>query len=454
MARKRRTRSPHPGIKLIRRARQGVTTWYARFVDPDTGKPTDTNLTKIGKTTAEARRDWAIRKSTALRERAAELALGAPRCTGGELGQALDDFLASKTNPATVETYREGVERFRLFAGQRGLSSVDDVHGHHVGQFRKWLRAAPRRMPIAGRGAGRGKRREGEAPVKATSVNNRLRSVKACLNWLRGQGRLPRVSAEAVREGLRALRADEDPPRWLRQGELRKLLGAALRHDADTFSLTRDEHDGLRPAGTTPRYRPIAPFVVAALLGGLREGELRRLTWDMVDLEARDDHGRAVGELRLPAAATKTKRARVVDLGVAPGLRQLLAALRLRSGGSGHVFPVERSVVEAARRRLVRSFGAPAFSWQDLRSTCESYHVNMPAFGAAAVWQAPLRVGNSPTIAQRFYVGLVRGIPSDARALEVAMDVGDLVLRVVRQVSGERDDEGAAGVHDERAAAV
>lgn len=461
---KRRSRSPHPGVKLVKRARLGVVTWYARHVDPDTGRLKDVNLSALRHTTDEARREFAERLSKADAKRRDALATGAARHTGGELAASLESFLAGVTNAATRRTYGEGVRRFASWAAGAGLTSTDDVHPHHLAQFREWLKTTPRYAPASGKGNGQGARRVGAEPAKATSINNRLRSVKAALNALRKLGRLPHVNALDIRERLEALPTDEDPPEFLRGPDVRRLLAAALRHDADTFDVTRDEHarEGLGyarqraaaearaaglpleaaalPTGSTPRYQPVAPFVLAALLGGMREGELERLTWDMVDVDARDAQGRTAGELRLPASATKTRKARDVDLGIAPALRSLLVALRLRSGGAtGPVFSWTRDAVEAARKRLVGSFGAPKFSWQALRSTCETYHANMPGVGSAA-YQAARRVGNSVAVAERFYLGLVKGLPLDARTLEEAMGVVDLAGRIVRAASGERVD--------------
>src|SRR5690606_11963233 len=105
------------------------------------------------------------------------------------------------------------------------------------------------------------------------------------------------------------------------------------------------------------------------LLTGMRADEARELRWAAVDLDAEPG-----GAIRLRPEDVKTKHGRTVDLVVSPALRSILRALRLRSGGAGYVFggdePYSRSKIEAARKRLVRSFGAPEFTWQALRSTC------------------------------------------------------------------------------------
>lgn len=448
--RARRTRSPHPGVKLVAREREGVTTHYARFVDPDTNKVRDENLSKLLLSSEPARVEWAKRKSQALAERRRELALGAARHTNTATGQALDEFLATVTNPATRATYGEGVERLRAWAEERGLKTTDEILPHHLAQFREWLRVQPRQR-IA-KGGKRGARKPEEQRVKATSVNNRLRSTKACLNWLREQGKLAHVGRDDIRERLKALPADEDPPTFLRPEQLRQLLRAVLSHDGERFNITREEHATREGIGSTPRYTPIGPFLLTALLGGFREGELHRLTWSMVDLDALDEHGQRVGEIRLPGAGTKTRRARTVDLGVSPALRRLLIAWKLRTGGRGYVFggeePWSRAAVEAARKRLVGTrvrkkkgagFGAPRFAWQELRSTCATFLTNAPGiFGASAAYRSAAQLGHRTEVAERFYLGLVRGISRDAHSVEAAMGIGDLAEEIVKATNGGR----------------
>lgn len=449
----RRTRSPHPGVKLIRREREGAVTWYARFADPDTGKPRDENLSKLLLTSEPARVEWAKRKSTALAERLRELALGGARHTNTATGAALDEFLATVTNPATRATYGEGVERFRAWAEGRGLATTDEIHPHHLAQFREWLRSQPRQR--AAQGGKRGARTAEENRVKASSVNNRLRSTKAALNWLREQGKLAHVQRDDIRERLKALPADEDPPVYLRPEQLRHLLRAVLAHDGERFEITRSENASREGIGSTPRYTPVGPFLLTALLGGFREGELHRLTWDMVDLDALDEHGTPVGEIRLPGAGTKTRRARVVDLGVSPALRRLLTAWKLRTGGEGFVFggaaPWSRALVEAARKRLIGTrvrkkkgtgFGAPRFAWQELRSTCATFLTNAPGiFGASAAHRSAAQLGHRVDVAERYYLGLVRGISRDAHTVEAAMGVAELVEQLVRATNGGRPVE-------------
>lgn len=54
--RKRRTRRPHPGVKLHHgKLADGWSFWRARFVDPDTGREGEATLDPVVFTTNEAR---------------------------------------------------------------------------------------------------------------------------------------------------------------------------------------------------------------------------------------------------------------------------------------------------------------------------------------------------------------------------------------------------------------
>ncbi|HKU39133.1 MAG TPA: tyrosine-type recombinase/integrase [Polyangiales bacterium] len=236
---------------------------------------------------------------------------------------------------------------------------------------------------------------------------------------------------------------------FLTPAQLQKLMEAAMRHDAATFEETRDEHAGRRQRGTTPRYRPIAPFAAFLLLTGCRRGEALGLTWNDVNLDAVDAQGKIVGEIRLKTENTKTHHARTIGLEVSPALRALLAAMKLRAGPAtgpllvfGGAQPYTVDLVEAARSRLTNEFGAPKFDWQTLRSTCATYLTNAPGiFGAATVFMSARQLGHSVMVAERHYLGVHRGIPQDARTLEHAMHVDTHVRNLM-------PNRGVARSHD------
>ena len=63
-------------------------------------------------------------------------------------------------------------------------------------------------------------------------VNHTLRETSAFLNAMRRQGRTPLLSRDEIADVLRSLTLPRSRPRPLSTGECRKLLQAALRHDA------------------------------------------------------------------------------------------------------------------------------------------------------------------------------------------------------------------------------
>jgi len=435
--RRRRTRSPHPGVVLIPPDATGRHPhWRARYVEPDSGRTVKVTIDPVAVTTLESRRDWAIRKAKALARRRFELESGAHRATGTALETALDRYFEDhpQLRPATLQAYKAAVSKFRGWARRVGLKSADDVTGARLTAFRAELVKERRR--VRARGGKRGAVRVTTEPRSPHSTNRELRSLSTVLNYIRRLGLLPRIGTDDLRDGLERLSVGTERIDYRKPAELRKLLGAALRHDAAVFAATRAELAGAGERGTTPRHVQIAPFVAAAMLTGMRFGELLALDWKQVDLEALDNDGKTVGEIHL-TAATKTNRARTVGLEVSPALRRLLAAMHLKSGGKGSVFGLSRGTATAAGLRLVRDFGAPEGSgWQALRRTCGTYLSNAAGiFGAASAYRSAKQLGHSVTVAERFYVDVARGIPRDARDLESAMQIVDQVKAVTAAVS-------------------
>jgi integrase len=245
---------------------------------------------------------------------------------------------------------------------------------------------------------------------------------------------------------LRRVKQEEAPTElreFLRPAQVKRLLEASQRHDAATFSMTRREKDGEAPKGGTGRYTPVSGFVLFVLLSGVRLGEALRLQWKDVDLEACDHAGNAVGEFRIRAFESKTKKARVVTLGVSPALRRLLVAQKVRTGGRGRVWPdvTEDGAIKAMRRLRVTYGAPPEFTWQALRRTCSTYLVNSPGiFGAASAYQAAKQCGHSVLVMEKNYSGVVRGIDPALRDLESVLKTEGLADRIVREAS----ESGAA----------
>lgn len=417
---KRRTRTQHPGVKILLRKRAGVEEIYvARWKDPDTGRSAQVSLTALDKTTAEARRDWCIDKSNTLRARKAAIVSGVPLRSETGVAKALKRYYESAAaeglKPRTLVAYKQGTGPFEAWCHKIGVRAIESLSPAKLAVFRKWFVALPAFQPVTGEKVGRGKWAPGKRRRSPAQVNKGLNSLRVVLNKLRREGLTPDLSSDSIRDSLAYVKRERALPRFLRAKQIETLLKAAQRHDAE---------------GRTP----IAEFVAAALLTGFRFTELAELTWAEVDLDA--------GEIRLDAARVKTGHGRVVPLDKTPALAAILVKARLRAGGNLFVFgatvkldggkvrhdPMRRDRAEAARKRLVNEYGAPAFSWHDLRRTCGTFLTCAPGiYGAASAFLSAKRLGHSVAIAEKFYAGALTNIPAKARTLEAAMSIKDML---------------------------
>ncbi|HET9931132.1 MAG TPA: hypothetical protein VFQ35_10615, partial [Polyangiaceae bacterium] len=348
--------------------------------------------------------------------------------------------------PRTLAAYRATADKLVAWAERVKLRSADDLNRARLMSFREALIAEAKR--ISKKGAKRGVFVETGERRSPERVNSELRKVRTVLGYLRRLELLPRVTNDDLQDALKRLPVASERIQYLRPHECQKLLEAALRHDAATYTETREEHagKGRQRIGTTPRYDPIAPFVAFVLLTGCRFGEALALDWTQVELDALDHEGRKVGEVHLKGAATKTHKARTIGLEVSPALHKLLSAVHLASGGKGSVFALSRATAEAAAKRLRAEYGAPAsFTWQALRRTCGTYLTNAPGiFGAASAYRSAKQLGHSVQVAERHYVDVARGIPRDARTLEAAMQIDDAMAKLLATAS----DRAVGGIAD------
>lgn len=434
--RKQRARgtSPHPGVVLVE-PKGNRAAWRAKYTDPDSGRVVWERVDPVAYPNARARLLWARDKAKALAERRAELARGAVRMTGSTVAAEVERYFEDHAHlrERTIRVYRDAATKLVIWCGEHGIETVDALDRSKLLAFRASLIAEPRLSPK--KGLARGKTAPTSERRSPHTVNRELRSVGTVLNYLRKAGRLARLDSDDIADGLERLRVPREPIAFLRAPELVRLLEAALAHDAETFAETREEHAGEKPKGTTPRYAPIAPAVFGALTTGMRLGELVRVTWRDVDLEAKGDDGKPAGEIVVRGESSKTGIGRVVDLSVSPKLRELLEAMRpsATEGLEAPVFGVTYHEATAAAKRLTRAYGAPeAFSWQACRRTCGTFLTNAPGiFGAASAYRSARQLGHSVTVAERNYLGVVRGIAPEARTLEAAMQIEGLAERVI-----------------------
>jgi integrase len=434
--RKRYIRSPHRGVVLIRRKLpSGGSSWRARWKDPKTGKLVYLTLDPLELTTADARKDWAIAKSAKLAKERQLLSLGEEPAEETKVKDAVKEYLERRgreVKDTTIEAYRRGVEYFRDWLQEESVRFTQEIEPPHLARFRAALVARVRRRPVMGGTRGQRALNGKEGTRSPLTVNRDLRAVVTMLNDWRRIGIAPDLGRDTIRDNLRAAKSTRPVLEFLRGPELRKLLQAALRHDAKRFDLTRDEAKGKGEPGTSPRFETFAPFIVAVLLTGGRFGEIAGLQWDEVNLEAE--------EILLDADRTKTGHGRRVDLSPTPGLKAVLAAMHLQKGRKPFVFrgagAITQNTARVAARRLARDFGAPEFTWQQLRRTCGTHLTCAPGiYGAASAFLSAKRLGHSVAVAEKHYVGAVTNIPVDAKTLEEAMGITDLVGDVARVIS-------------------
>lgn len=415
--------------------------WRARYRDPDSSKVVKVTLSLLLRTT-ELREDWAAKKSKELAKRRLQLEEGAPRATGTALESAINKYYeAHKTLRAkTLTAYKAATQKLLAHAERTNVTTADDVTRPWLLGFREAVVNEPKK--VAAPAGKRGKRRETSKRRSASSVNRELRGVRVVLGYLADLDLLSKVREGDLRRALKKLPVTTERKPFLRPLEARALLEAALQHDRETFDATRDELAGRRPLGTTPRYQPAAPFVAVLLLSGMRLGEGRTFEWKQVDLDAHDESGAKVGEIYLKGGDTKTKKERTVDLAVSPALRTLLEKLR-KTAGKGPVFGWTEDLAGAVAKRLKSEFNAPTpFGWQVLRSTCGTYLANAPGiFGGASAYREAKQLGHSVAVAEKHYLGLMRGIPKEARSLEAALGIEEEMQRVIEAASstGEYD---------------
>ncbi len=423
--RRRRARTAHTGVKLLQRDNG---TWMARWTDPLTGRVAQQSLDHLGLTSTEARRAWAIDKATALKSMRAAVASGKAVAARTGLARAVADYMAAATaKPVTIDGYRPHLDRLTAWAATVGVREAQDLQPRHLAAYRD--HAVKVLATKSAEGGRRGAKRAGKQVLSGVTCNKGLTVVKLFLSWARRNGLTPHLDGDAIRDRLRPTKVERDAIDILRPKQVLAMLKAAQRHDAQTYAMTREEHDGERPAGTTQRYEPAAPFVLALLLSGMRRSELLGLRWEEVDL--------AAGEIRLGSGRTKTGHARTVTLAETPTLAALLGALRLRTQGD-RVWPAWTvDLAKATRARLLRTFGAPSFTWQGLRRTCAAVLTNAPGiYGAASAFRSAKRAGHSVVIAERHYVDVLRDLPATAATLEDAIGIRAVADEIVRQVRG------------------
>jgi len=431
-------KSDHPGVFISARKWGRAHSYYARFLDPDCEEMREVSMKKLGVHTAEGRRKWCIAKSEEIFFRRQLLARGARRKTETPLEDAMEEFFkhrAGEVKPKTLEVYRGDAREFQDWCGRNGIRYSEEITPAALMRYRGEY--CSRGMKVNERGR-RGRRSQSMRRRSPVSINSGLRGLRTVLNHIRSLDFTPQLTSDAIRDSLKYVKAQRGLPKFLQKHEIAALLDAAVAHDRVHFKETRAEHQGLGVAGSTPRYTPIAPLVLAALLTGCRISELLNLRWDQIQLHER--------RLALDAADTKTGRGRFVDLGITPTLRWMFSAMK-RAAAGPFVFlgntPYRKDLADSAKKRLIREFGVAKFTWHDLRRTCGTFLVCAPSvYGAASVFMVAKRLGHGVEVSERHYLGMLTTVSPKARRLERAMEVEQLCVDIAKGV-GTRTPAGA-----------
>jgi integrase len=383
----RRRRLAHHGVKLLDLP---DGRHVARWLDPFSGKQVQQGLDRLLLHNTQDRLSWAIAKAEALAKVRQEISAGGAVAARKTVEKAGADFLDTYGNPGTVLAMRIVVDAFAEWTGKLGTHDIQDVTGPVLAGWRDHLLRP--------------------ASEHAMSTRNRwLVASRIFLGWCRRQGLVPRLSSDAIKDGLRRAPQPKDPIVVMQADDVAKLLEAALRHDADF------------------KRAPIAPLLLLALLTGMRDTEIRELEWGEVDLAGKC--------IRLGSARTKTKTGRVIGLDVSPLAVNLLSGLRLRTPGD-LVFPVmTRGTLEAAGKRLVGRYKAPAWTMHTLRRTCGSVLVCAGLYGESGTFRTAKRQGHSLVIAEKHYLGVME-LPRSAKSIEQALGIAELAERIVVAAGG------------------
>src|SRR5690606_11589088 len=219
------------------------------------------------------------------------------------------------------EDYRSCADSFRTWAAEKRIRTLDQITVDRLLEFKDAVVSAPH---------SRSKSKEYRSEF---TTNRILRGTSIVLRWLQERKKLHNCSSDDLKAGLKRDRATVDRIEILEPGQPATLLRAAIAQDRAMFRATREEHRGDKPAGNTPRYVLISPFVLFVLGSGMRFNEALGLRWEQVNLDALGNDGKPAGEVYLDASGVKTKRGREVCFDVSPTLRELLATLQENAEG-------------------------------------------------------------------------------------------------------------------------
>lgn len=419
--RRERGESRHTGVVVIK-PRPGRAEYSLRYTDPTTGRPRQPRLPDV--TTFAAAEAAAVTLFRTLQKRALEVTLAGGRehaASAATLREESAAYLGTvgrkvsrhgrPTSRITLRRYRDVLTQFSAWCEARGCTQLNQLTRTTLAE---WLTS---RLEADAHGHRRA----------VSTVNQEVKPVRQMLTAAALAGRLVHLSSDAVRGALARMTQPAPEPRCYSVPEVRAILRAAL--DFDTS-----------PA--RPRRAPaMAPVIAAALLTGMRRGELAALQVSMVLFDAPTAYDPSITTghdvVRLPASITKTGVARDVAMHpYSPLLGELLRALIHGRGPRERVFKIGYVVMgDYAWRLRTAGRGAPAdFCLKSLRSTCATYQSPLAGNPKAKAD----RLGHTLAVAEQHYLALPSGTPLTAPSLESVMQCEPEVREIISRVLAKR----------------
>lgn len=401
-----RGRSPHPGVVIVapkldpktRRPSEGCR--YRLRIDADLGPAAEWNgaIPVEQNRSVESREAYAQLAFDALRLKLGlrpgqSIIRGHTLMAGKDGAIALYQAEKARLSKETQYNVARGLARFEAWFLSTGLTYIEDLRADHLAAFRKYLNT--------GRNELTGQLR------RASTVNQYMKDVRALLNWLSGESKLPHLTREQVRGALKRIEATDEEDintRALSVAEVRAILQLALKLDAEPLR---------------KRSVQMAPYIALALLTGMRRSELRSLVAG--DFSQVDD----LVNLRI----SKTGPRPVEIDGYSVLLRTLLGRMVRGRAASDELFPVGDKGLGYAWTRLRAAGVAEDVSIKTLRSTCATFQDALKDTGPSS---RAARLGHSLLVAERYYFS--HGVRIKRRAaptLEHAMECADLIRMVI-----------------------
>lgn len=392
-----------------------------RWRDPVTGRYKTESLATLGFKSFDDAREYLRRKSDMIDD---ELRIVASR--------------ANRESSMRPWSEIEG-DHYRQFEGERGQAAARRNHRDYL---KFWREFRSSRKLLQGKDLSRGQVREFRDDLAsryadlADSTRNRiLNAVRALLLWAREREFLL-LSSDDIKDGMKRFREREPHPRPLSCEDLRSLLDALVKHDQSLNFASRQQKAAyvasVPSAQRRPKYRPLAPFVLTALLTGARPGEVCAIRWEDVS----EENG------FLTIRDSKRSRYRRVELSprYSPALIQVLKALKVRRGNNVHVCGDNRngapwSGPRKAWNRLRKLAKLPNLRPKDLRATLDTALASVSQYSANFLTDL---FGHSPAIAKRHYRGKLFGRHLDDPTAERCLGIAKELQHVLRALGWQR----------------